>query len=445
MRKTIVSFLIIVLSISIHSQSQVVDRVVAIIGNHSILQSDIENQYLQLQAQKIRFEGDAKCVIFEDLLIQKLLLDQAKIDSVEVSEMQVKMHIESRINDLMNYFGDQQKMEEYYKKSIYDLKEDLHDVMQDQAITQQMREKLVKDVKMTPSEVKNFYEKLPADSIPEVSTNIEYMQICLYPSFKENSILEIRQKMLDLRKRIIEGEKFATLARLYSEDPGSARNGGEIGFLGKGELDPEYARIAFGLKEGTVSTIVESKFGYHIIQLIEKKGDKANTRHILMKPKAKPEEISAAFSKLDSIVNLIRIDSFTFERAALFFSEDENTRLNGGNVVNREDNSLKHNYSQIQPADLYAMKTLKVGEISEPYESIDEKGKQVFKIIRVKSKSEPHKANLKEDYQLLQETTIGYKRQEVFDKWLETKIKEVYIEIPSDFMNCELKNIKLPK
>lgn len=443
MSKLYSTILFSIIYIFAYSQTYIVDQVVAIVGNNAILQSDIENQYIQMQAQKIRFDGDAKCAIFEELLIQKFLLDQAKIDSIEVSDDQVDMQVESRIKYFMEYFADQKKMEEYFKKSIYEMKEDMQDMVKEQLITQQMREKILSDVSITPSEVKDYISRLPEDSIPDVGTTITYNQICIYPPYQENSVYEIKQKLLDLRKRIVDGEKFSTLARLYSEDPGSSRNGGEIGFLSREELDPEYAKIAFGLKTNSISTIVESQFGFHLIQLIEKRGEKANTRHILLKPKAKPEEMQLALSKLDSIVELVRLDSLKFEKAAQLFSQDKNTFLNGGAVLNRQTNSLEHTFDQIAPADLYAIKQLKPGEISTPYESADENGKQVFKVIYLKSITSPHKANIDTDYRLLQDFAIDFKKQDVFEKWLEEKQKQVVIEIDSRFKNCNSRIIKL--
>jgi peptidyl-prolyl cis-trans isomerase SurA len=272
--------------------------------------------------------------------------------------------------------------------------------------------------------------------MPLVNAQVEIYQIGVYPPYTEKAVFDLKEKMLELRKRVIDGESFTSLAVLYSEDPGATR-GGEIGFLSKGELDPEYAKAAFALKErGEVSRIVESQFGFHIIQLIEKRGDKVNTRHILMKPKPDPEAITRASVRLDSIVDLIRKDSIKFEKAALYFSEDKSTRFNGGLLVNQQTEEAKFEMDQLDPIDYKALKDLKIGEISAAYESRDDKGKKLFKVAMIKSRTNPHKANLKDDFNLLKNMAMNYKRNTVINEWITEKQKSTYIHLDDSFKNC---------
>ena len=296
-------------------QSLILDRVVAVVGEFMILQSDIEGVNLQNKAQGINLPGDEKCAILENFLIEKLLVNQAKIDSIEVSESSVEMELDNRLSYFISMIGSPEALEEYFGKTILEIKEDMRKSVRDASITRQMQSTITGEVTVTPSEIREYYNDLPRDSIPYIDSKVELSQITRYPPVDEAAIFEVKQTLLDLRRRILDGEKFSTLAVLYSEGP-SASQGGEIGFMGKGELDAEYAKAAYSLKAGGVSTIVESSFGYHIIQLIERREERVNTRHILMKPKVKSEAIRATTRKLDSIATLVRTDSVDFDLAA---------------------------------------------------------------------------------------------------------------------------------
>ena len=303
-----------------------------------------------------------------------------------------------------------------------------------------MQGEITNGIKITPTEVNNYYKSLSSDSISLVNALIEYKQISIYPAFNEKSIFEIKQKLLGLRKRVLDGEKFSTLALLYSEDPSSAKNGGEIGFMNKGGLDPAYAKAAWNLKENAVSNIVESEFGFHIIQLVARDGDRVNTRHILLRPKATDTEIKNALLRLDSILVVIKKDSsMKFERAVGLFSEDKNSRYNGGNVVNSQNNSTKFELDQLSQEDYYVIKKMKVGEISEPFPSKDETKKDVYKIIKLVSRSDPHKANLKDDYQTIQEQATENKKHQILANWIVQKQKSTYIKIDDSYKNCQFK------
>lgn len=415
----------------------IVDKIVAVVGGSAVLESDIQNQIMQQKAQHQDLE---RCQVFENFLVQKLLVNQAKVDSIEVKDEQIDLQLENRIKFFIDQAGSKEKLEAYFNRSIFQIKEDMRQTLKEQMIVQKMQGEITGDTKITPSEVKAFYDSIPKDSIPIVNAIIEYLQIIKYPSYAEKSIYELKKKLLELRKRVMDGEKFSTLAYLYSEDPGSARNGGEIGFMSKGELDPEYGRVAFNLKENAVSGIVESQFGFHIIQMIAKQDEKVNTRHILLKPKPTDAEIKSALSSLDSIKTLLVKDSLTFEKAALYFSEDKNSRLSGGKVINQVNNSTKFELEQLTQEDYYIIKKLKVGEISDPFPSKDDAKKAAYKIIKLISRTEPHKANLTDDYQLIQDIALEAKKKKVVEEWVEEKLRKTYIHIDDSYKSCNFKS-----
>ena len=417
-------------------QSLILDRVVAVVGEFVILQSDIESLKLQNKAQGISLPGDEKCAILENFLGEKLLLNQAKIDSIEISESSVEMELDNRLSYFISMIGSPEALEEYFGKSILEIKEDMRSAVRDASITRQMQSTITGDVTVTPSEIKEYYNGLSKDSVPYIDSKVELSQIVQYPPVDEDAIFEVKQTLLDLRRRILDGDKFTTLAVLYSEGP-SASKGGEIGFMGKGELDAEYAKAAFSLKAGGVSTIVESSFGYHIIQLIERREERVNTRHILMKPNVKPEAIRATTRKLDSIANLVRTDSVEFDLAARIYSKDVNTAVNGGIMVNPATNTTAFTMDELQPAEFIAIRDLKVGEITEAFKSEDENGKEVYKIIRLRNRSSPHRANLKDDYIVLKEMALGMKKMEVFQLWIDEKIEETYVNVDNSFAGCQ--------
>jgi len=417
-------------------QSLILDRVVAVVGEFVILQSDIESLNLQNKAQGVNLPGDEKCAILENFLGEKLLLNQAKIDSIEVSESSVEMELDNRLSYFISMIGSPEALEEYFGKTILEIKEDMRKAVRDASVTRQMQSTITGEVTVTPSEIREYYNGLSRDSIPYIDSKVELSQITRYPPVDEAAIFEVKQTLLDLRRRILDGEKFTTLAVLYSEGP-SASQGGEIGFMGKGELDAEYAKAAYSLKAGGVSTIVESSFGYHIIQLIERHEERVNTRHILMKPKVKPESIRTTTRKLDSIAILVRTDSVEFDLAARIFSQDKNTAVNGGIMVNPATNTTAFMDDELQPAEFIALRDLKVGEITEAFKSEDENGKEVYKIVRLRNRSSPHRADLKEDYMVLKELALGMKKQEVFQQWIDEKIGETYINVDNSFAGCD--------
>ncbi|MFP4023270.1 MAG: peptidylprolyl isomerase [Thiohalospira sp.] len=440
MLKRLLIFTILIVSfLNLSAQKQyVADRIIANVGDKIILQSDIENQVIQLMAQGYQGKTDMKCEVFEELLIQKMLLIQAELDSIQIGVNQIESELDQRLNYFIRQIGSQEKLEEFYKKSMIEIKEDFRPLIREQMLTQMMQSNLVQDIVVSPKEVEKFYKNMPKDSIPMVNTQYQINQIAVYPPENEKSRAEAREKLLDIRQRIIDGERFSTLAVLYSEDPGSARKGGELGFRTRDELDPEFAKAAFRLTDdGGVSRIVESEYGFHIIQLIAKQGSQVNVRHILIIPKVDIEQKVAAKNKLDSITDLIRNDSLTFTQAALRFSEDEQSRLNDGLMVNPKNSSLKFNLDELPRGEYNIVKDLKPGEISEPFETVDDKGKPVFKVVKIDKKIEAHKANLKDDYEMIEEIAEMEKKQKKFENWLEERKKKTYIHIDDSFINCK--------
>ncbi|MGD9993891.1 MAG: peptidylprolyl isomerase [Salinivirgaceae bacterium] len=421
-------------------EKKIIDQVVAIVGKQVILQSDIENQALQLRAQGYYTSGDITCEVFEEMLYAKLLVNQAILDSVEVSDAEVKSEMERRLNYFINQIGSEEKLEEYYKKTIPEIKEEFSDVIREQLLSQRMQQQVTADLKVTPQEVKAFYKSIPADSLPIINTEFEMEQIIVNPKVQEVEILRIKDRLREFKERITNGESFATLAVLYSEDPGSAARGGELGFVSRGDLVPEFSAVAFNLKVGEISKIVKTDYGYHIIQLVEKKGERINCRHILMKPKISIDEKTKAKARLDSVRTAILNKELTFKEACWKFSEDDNTRLNGGVMVNPATGNSRWEAGHLTPKIAFAIKDMQVGDISKPFEDEDENGQTVYKMVLLKSKSEPHPANLKDDYQRIQDMALNKKSGEFMEEWVKKKSKETYLKIDDDFKNCKFQN-----
>lgn len=430
----------IVLSTSaLYAQSNIIDEVIAVVGDNPVLLSDVEFQHQQAMMQGANFQGDLKCHIFEQLLLQNLLLEQAKLDSIEVSENMVIMQVDRQINEFVNRAGSKEKLEEWLNKPLHRIKSEQRVIVRNQMLTQQMQSDITGGVKVTPAEIRAFYRNTSPDSLPMVASQYEIQQITIFPKIDTEEIESVKSRLRDFQRQVAEGRDFATLAVLYSEDQGSAARGGELGFMARAELVPEFAQVAFNMQEpGRVSKIVESEFGYHIIQLIERQGDRVNVRHILLRPKAKPEAIMAARERADSIAGFIRQDSISFEVAALKYSMDKDTRINGGLMINPYDNSTKFEVQMIPPAINRQLETMEVGSISDPFMMKDERlGKDYFSVIKLKSKTDAHRANINDDYQLIQTILENKKREEIFHKWIVTKQKESYISISPNWINCQ--------
>ncbi len=440
MQKIILTSLTLLISIAVFSQKKLIDEVVAVVGDNAILLSDVEYQYEQALVEGIsNYSGDMKCHIFEQILIQKLMLNQAKLDSIEVSENEVVNQVDSRMNYFVQRIGDKDKLEEYFNKSILQIKRDQMEMVRTQMMTQQMQREITKNIKVSPAQIRAYYRSLPEDSLPMVATQYELQQIVVYPKVDQDEIERVKSQLRDFQRQVAEGRDFATLAVLYSEDPGSAAHGGDMGWYTRGGFVPEFATAAFNLQEkNKVSKIVETEFGYHIIQLIDRKGERINVRHILIKPKVSEKNRTEAKDYLDSISSYIKQEKMTFEEAALHFSMDKDSRSNGGIMVNPEDGSTKFEIGQIPAEIAKNIQNLKPGERTEPFFMMDErKGLETYRIVILKRKIDPHRANMSEDYQMLQNMLEENKRTEAVKNWIKTKQKETYITIDKNWRNCE--------
>ncbi len=417
--------------------AHIIDQVVAVVGKNVILESDIENQYLnyRMQGGISGTSSEVRCKILEEQLFQKLMVSQAEVDSIEVNDAQVEGEMERRLQMFITQFGTQEKMEAYYNKTIPEIKKELHDIIKEQMIAQKVQGDIVIDVAVTPSEIRSYFKSIPEDSIPQIPTEYQIAQIVKNPPISIEEKIRVKEKLLDLRSRILKGESFSTMAILYSEDPGSAKKGGELGFYGRGQLYPEFEAVAFKLKEGEISNIVESEAGYHIIQMIERKGDYINVRHILLIPKVSPADLLKARTLLDSVAQLIRSDSISFKDAVEKFSDADN-KNNGGLLVNTYTGSTIFEAEQLDPQISFVIEKMKVGEISNPVPLKTEDKEDAYQIVLLKKKTKPHKANLKDDYSKIQAWAEARKKQKVIDNWINEKAKETYVRIIDQYKGC---------
>ena len=426
---------------SLSRGANVVDEVVWVVGDEAILKSDIEVTRIQSAVEGIRWERDPDCAIPEKLAVQKLFLHQAAIDSIEVTESEISSQIEARIEYMISQIGSREKLEEYRKQSISEIRAAMHDELRDQMMIQRMRDHLVKNVTVTPAEVRRYFKELPADSIPYVPTEVEVQIIAQTPRIAPDEINRVKDELHNFTDRVMSGEAtFQTLARLYSQDPGSARNGGELDYTGRGMLDPAFAAVAFNLTDPKkISKIVESEFGFHIIQLVDKRGDKIKVRHILLKPEVSDSAVNASLVRLDSIASEIRNGKFTFEDGATYISDDKDTRNNRGLMSNRSERGQTSKFQlQELPAEVAkVVDTLQVGQVSAPFTMINERGKTVCVIAKLKSRTEGHKAVITEDFQVMKDMVLEKRRAEVLHKWVVNKIRNTYVRIGERYRNCD--------
>ena len=419
-------------------QAQVIDRIVAVVGKNIVMQSDIEEQYMQFRLQG-GIKGSAssiRCEILEDQLFRKLMLNQAELDSITVTDEQVEAEMEYRLRYYLSQLGSQEKLEKYFNKTMSEIKDELRIIIKDQKLIEEVQRKIVEGVSATPSDVREFYNSLPTDSIPMVSAQYEIAQLVKKPPITLDQKLEVKDRLYGLRSRILKGERFSTLALLYSEDPGSAKKGGELGFKGRGELVPEFEAAAFALKDGEISEVIETEYGFHIIQMIERRGDNVNVRHILLTVKVSPEALQQAYTELDSIANLIRNDSITFDEAVRKFS-DEDDKVNGGYLVNPNTGSTMFAAEELDQQVSVVVNRLQVGEVSSPVPMKTKNDKDAYRLLIIKKKTQPHKANLKDDYSLIQQWTMQKLRQDAINKWIDAKSSKAYVKICDDYRDCD--------
>ena len=417
-----------------------IDKTVAVIGNEMITISSLEQEIQYMKAQGIPYDSNVRCSVLESVLESKLFLMQARIDSLTVNHDVVASNVNSRVDQFKTMYGGEEAVEEMFGKSIYKLRQEWTKALEDQNLTQQMQSQIAQRApQVTPYEVRKFVAETDERDMPIVPIRYQLSQICIYPD-REAANLAVKEKLLAIRERIINGEKFATLARIYSEDPGSARKGGELGMASKSIFWPAFSDAAMALKPGVISQIVETPDGFHIIEVLEKKGDMFNARHILMKPEYTVEDREHAFHTLDSLRSQILADSLEFTQAARFYSQDPSTRTNGGQMADPNSGSSYFEIDQLKPQDYNAIRDLAVGDISDSFESLDNEGRSgntVYKIIKVDNIYPSHTATLEEDYSLLSDAASNKAAMDEIDKFLNEKIASTHITIDPIFKDCE--------
>ena len=437
----IFSIFFLLINSNLFSQEKVIDQVIAIVGKNMILQSDIETQYYQYRMQG-SIEGSEttiKCRILENQLFEKLLLNQAEIDSVEVTNEEVEQNMDRKFRYYIAQFGSQEKLEEFYKKSVIEIKEEMRELVRDQMLIENVQQDITSDTKITPSDVKSFFREIPSDSLPFINSEVEIGQLVKKPPISITEKLKVKEKLKILRDRIIKGESFSTLAILYSEDPGSAKKGGELGLTKRGELYPEFEAMAFNTKKGEISEIVETKAGFHIIKLISRKGEYINVRHILLRIKPSPYDMAKAQQTLDSIADLIHSDLITFDQGVQRFSDDP-SKTNGGLLINPLSGTIKFKADQLDPKVFFVIDKLEVGDISNPVLYENEEGKQAYRILYLKNRTKPHRANLIDDYNEIQNWALEDKKNQTIKKWISNKISKTYIRLNEEYRDCDFRN-----
>ena len=434
----VILFCINCLQLSWAQSSGTIDEIIAVVGKEIITKSELEAEYINYAAQfkDIDNEEEARMLIFEHMLKQKLFIHQAQLDSIEFTDQEVDAQVNYKFNYWLAQVGGNTKIiEEAYNKSIDEIKRDMRSVMREQMLTERVQQSITENVVITPAEVKKFFDKIPYDSLPTIQPSYEIGHIVKMPPVSDEEIATIKEKLLGFRERVLRGEKFSMLARLYSDDQGSASNGGELGFVERGTLYPEFEAVAFNLKSGEVSQIVQTKAGYHIIQMIERRGDKINVAHILLQPKPSAEEQVKAIEWLDSVRQVIIDQNMDFSKAAMEFSDDMN-KNSGGWVVNPYSNSYKFEKEAFDASTFATVNKLIPGEYSQPVAYVNEDGKMAYRLIYLKTKVAAHKPNLREDYDLIRGAALEEKKQGIIDNWLKEKVKITHIKINENYKNC---------
>lgn len=422
-------------------EPSVVDEVIWVVGDEPILKSDVEVMRLQAEMEGVKLNGDPDCAIPEMIAVQKLYLHQAAIDSIEVTESEVTQGVEQQISYLINAAGGQEKLEEYRNQTITQMRVQMRDEYRDRQLIEKMKEKLVSDVSVTPADVRNYFKNIPEDSIPFVPTEVEVQIITQQPKIETEELNRVKDLLRSYTDRVTKGETtFATLARLYSEDPGSARQGGEMDYVGRGMLDPAFASVAFNLTDPKkISKIVETEFGFHIIQLIDKRGDKVKCRHILLKPRVSREAISKSIERLDSLASDIRAEKISFDMAASLVSDDKDTKNNHGLMANYSETGRTSRFRmQDLPSEVArAVERLSVGQISSAFQMVNDKGKTVCAIVKLKSRTEGHRATITEDFQVMKDVVLAKRREEFLKSWVKDKLSKTYVRMNDRYRDCK--------
>lgn len=420
------------LQVMAQEADNIIDEIIWVVGDEAILRSEVENERKRMLYQGEKLDGDPYGIIPEQMAIQKLFINQAVIDSIEVSDETVEAQVDAQMNMFIAQIGSKEKLEEYLEKPISELRNEWRTGIKNNAIQQQMQQKLCEDVSITPSEVRQYFERLPKDSVPFIETQVEVQIITLQPQVSKTQVDAIKNRLRDFTQRVNTGEsQFSTLAILYSEDPGSAAMGGELGFKAKGAFVPEFSNVAFQLTEpGRVSKVVETEFGYHIIQLIERRGDRANFRHILLTPKVSSKELSDARNRMDSLRNDLDSAKFAFEEAARYLSSDKATRNSGGLMTSERSGAARMTMDELPPEVARQVVNMKEGEISKPFVMKDTKtSRDQVAIVKLKRRTPGHKANYYDDYQTLKSLYEQHMNQQIIENFIREKQKTTYVRI----------------
>ena len=427
--------IIIITTCSMIINAQEIDKIIAIIGDEIVLRSEVENQYLQYISQGVTSNEELRCEILEDLMTQKLLIFSCKQDSISVTKEEIEQEVETRVNYYVDQIGSIEKVEQYFEKDIYQIKKVLSELVEDQFLIQRMQSSITKDVKITPFDVNEFYEKMDKSELPLIEDRYKLSQIIVKPKMSEDQINKLTDRLNAFRKRVLNGEDFKVLAALYSDDPGSANNGGEIGFVSRGTFVPEFEKVAFRLKKGEVSEIVKTNFGYHIIQLIERRGDQVNVRHILLKPKYSSTSLQNARLRIDSIYNKIKNNEISFSQAIKSYSDDD-TKNNNGLLINPSNGSSTYTIAELGSSIKYLIEGLNEDDFTKPVKVESNEG-SIYRILNVVEKISSHTANLDLDYDFFQNQALIFKKLEKLDEWIEKRIKITYVELKEIDKNCK--------
>ena len=444
--KNLLSIAAILSAISLWAATpgNVIEEVAWMIGDEPIYRSDIERMYQDMQSERVPVQGDPYCIIPEQIAIERLFLHQADLDTIEVQESMVQVQLDQQMNYLINNLGSREKVEQYFRKPFPEIREYYAENIRNRSRIQQVRSKLTEDIKVTPGDVRRYFDALPTDSVPFMPLQVEVQLLTLNPQIPRQEIDDVKARLRDYADRVTRGEsEFSILAVLYSEDPGSAPRGGEMGFMGRGQLVPEFAAVAFNLNDPKkVSKIVETEYGFHIIQLIEKRGDRINARHILLRPKVAEKDLTDALARLDSVrVDIVDRKYFTYEEAIRHISQDKDTRLSNGVMVNQENGTTRFQMSELPQEVAKAVAELQPGEISQPFIMRDPKrDREIVAMVKLTNRIDAHQANMADDYQTIKNMYENAQREEIITKWLQNKIKDTYVRIEEGWRGCDFKH-----
>ena len=444
--KNLLSIAAILSAISLWAATpgNVIEEVAWLIGDEPIYRSDIERMYQDMQSERVPVQGDPYCIIPEQIAIERLFLHQADLDTIEVQESMVQVQLDQQMNYLINNLGSREKVEQYFRKPFPEIREYYAENIRNRSRIQQVRSKLTEDIKVTPGDVRRYFDALPTDSVPFMPLQVEVQLLTLNPQIPRQEIDDVKARLRDYADRVTRGEsEFSILAVLYSEDPGSAPRGGEMGFMGRGQLVPEFAAVAFNLNDPKkVSKIVETEYGFHIIQLIEKRGDRINARHILLRPKVAEKDLTDALARLDSVrVDIVDRKYFTYEEAVRHISQDKDTRLSNGVMVNQENGTTRFQMSELPQEVAKAVAELQPGEISQPFIMRDPKrDREIVAMVKLTNRIDAHQANMADDYQTIKNMYENAQREEIITKWLQNKIKDTYVRIEEGWRGCDFKH-----